>query len=157
MATSTCHAEYIAAYEARLQALPIQDLIQEIMAPISTCSLLTPLLCGQHGGNLISQQGYTNSSKPPFSNQVLLASRTNSGGQHYGQICQHQGAAGRSIDKASQTVHSGHFLYCSTASCYRMKLKGNVVPSRAQGLDNQKRFAIDTLCTVIQLHAITRS
>jgi len=26
VATSTCHAEYIAAYEATLQALPIQDL-----------------------------------------------------------------------------------------------------------------------------------
>jgi hypothetical protein len=44
VATSTCHSEYIAAYEATLQALPLQDLLQEIVKPLSI-SLPPPILC----------------------------------------------------------------------------------------------------------------
>ena len=44
VATSTCHSEYIAAYEAALLALPIQDLLQEIVTPLSI-SLPPPILC----------------------------------------------------------------------------------------------------------------
>lgn len=44
VATSTCHSEYIAAYEATLQAIPIQDQLQEIVTPLSI-SLPPPLLC----------------------------------------------------------------------------------------------------------------
>ncbi len=44
VATSTCHSEYIAAYEATLQALPIQDQLQEILTPLSV-SVPSPLLC----------------------------------------------------------------------------------------------------------------
>jgi len=44
VATSTCHSEYIAAYEATLQAIPIQDLLQEIVEPLSI-SLPPPTLC----------------------------------------------------------------------------------------------------------------
>ena len=44
VATSTCHSEYIAAYEATLQVIPIQDQLQEIVAPLSNISLLPPLL-----------------------------------------------------------------------------------------------------------------
>ena len=43
VATSTCHSEYIAAYEATLQALPLQDLLQEMVKPLSI-SILPPIL-----------------------------------------------------------------------------------------------------------------
>ena len=46
VATSTCHSEYIAAYEATLQAIPLQNQLEEILTPLSnTISLLPPLLC----------------------------------------------------------------------------------------------------------------
>jgi len=44
VATRTCHSEYIAVYEAALLALPIQDLLQEIVTPLSI-SVPTPILC----------------------------------------------------------------------------------------------------------------
>ena len=35
VATSTAHSEYIAAYEAALQVIPLQDLLEEVAAPYS--------------------------------------------------------------------------------------------------------------------------
>jgi hypothetical protein len=43
VATSTAHSEYIAAYEGALQVLPLQDLLGEILKPLSL-TIKTPTL-----------------------------------------------------------------------------------------------------------------
>jgi hypothetical protein len=53
VATSTCHSEYITAYEAVLLALPIQDLLQEIVKPLSI-SVPPPILCVDNTAAIIS-------------------------------------------------------------------------------------------------------
>jgi hypothetical protein len=57
VATSTAHSEYIAAYEAALQVLPLQDLLEEITSPLAYTVKIPTLVVDNTAAFTTAQSG----------------------------------------------------------------------------------------------------